>query len=62
MADDGIRPKVEPFRSPWTYRIQGCGAMLRARWQSPLGPFCRPNWNNRSTRSKSALKGPIQGG
>ena len=20
---------------PWTYRIQGCGAMIRARWQAP---------------------------
>ena len=26
-------------RSRWTYRIQGCGAMIRARWQAPLGPF-----------------------
>ena len=25
-------------RSLWTYRIQGCGAILRARWQAPLGP------------------------
>ena len=24
-------------RSLWTYRIQGCGAILRARWQAPLG-------------------------
>jgi hypothetical protein len=23
-------------RSLWTYRIQGCGAMIRARWQAPL--------------------------
>ena len=22
-------------RSLWTYRIQGCGAMIRARWQAP---------------------------
>jgi hypothetical protein len=22
--------------SLWTYRIQGCGAMIRARWQAPL--------------------------
>ena len=27
-------------RSLWTYRIQGCGAMTRARWQAPL---CRPD-------------------
>jgi hypothetical protein len=29
-------------RSLRTYRIQGCGAMLRARWQAPLGPLCCP--------------------
>jgi len=29
-------------RSLWTYRIQGCGAMIRARWQAPLEPFRCP--------------------
>src|SRR5882672_11448711 len=28
-------------RSLRTYRIQGCGAMIRARWQAPLWPSSR---------------------
>src|SRR5258708_40367791 len=27
----------------WTYRIQGCGAMIRARWQAPLRSSSRPH-------------------
>src|SRR6476661_486372 len=42
-------------RSLWTYRIQGCGAILRARWQAPLGPFCCPTKKITGARSKSAL-------
>src|SRR5450759_4473854 len=40
-------------RSLWTYRIQGCGAMIRARWQAPLGPFCCP--------ASAHLQAPITG-
>ena len=42
-------------RSLWTYRIQGCGAILRARWQAPLGPLCCPTKKITGARSKSAL-------
>ena len=42
-------------RSLWTYRIQGCGAMLRARWQAPLGPLCCPTKKITGARSKSTL-------
>src|ERR1700736_2635590 len=42
-------------RSLWTYRIQGCGAILRARWQAPLGPFCCPTKKITGARSKSAV-------
>ena len=42
-------------RSLWTYRIQGCGAILRARWQAPLGPFCCPTKKITGAQSKSAL-------
>ena len=42
-------------RSLWTYRIQGCGAILRARWQAPLGPFRCPTKKITGARSKSAL-------
>src|SRR6202011_5150407 len=42
-------------RSLWTYRIQGGGAILRARWQAPLGPFCCPSKKITGARSKSAL-------
>ena len=28
------------FGSHGTYRIQVCGAMIRAEWQAPLGPYC----------------------
>ena len=30
-------------RSLWTYRIQGCGAMIRAQWQAPLCSSSRPH-------------------
>ena len=40
-------------RSLSTYRIQGCGALIRARWQAPLGPLRCPTTDQlRSTRSK----------
>ena len=42
-------------RSLWTYRIQGCGAILRARWQAPLGPLCCPTKKITGARSKSTL-------
>ena len=42
-------------RSLWTYRIQGCGAILRARWQAPLGPLCCPTKKITGARPKSAL-------
>src|SRR5262249_30682525 len=29
-------------RSRWTYRIEGCGAMIRARWQVPSDHFRCP--------------------
>jgi hypothetical protein len=40
-------------RSLLTYRIQGCGALIRARWQLPLGPLRCPTTDQlRSTGSK----------
>ena len=49
-------------RSLWTYRIQGCGAILRARRQAPLGPLRCPTKKITGARPKSALqKMPIQG-
>src|SRR5215831_16426140 len=51
-------------RSLSTYRIQGCGALIRARWQAPLGPIRCPTTDQlRSTRSKIELdrKRLIQG-
>src|SRR5580700_5138629 len=49
-ADDCIM-----VRSLWTYRIQGCGAILRARWQAPLGPLCCPTKKITGARPKSIV-------
>ena len=50
-------------RSLWTYRIQGCGAMLRARWQAPpRTALLSHQKNNRSTIEINVdKKCPIQG-
>src|ERR1700720_3796711 len=50
-------------RSLWIYRIQGCGAILRARWQAPpRTALLSLKKNNRSTIEISVdRKCPIQG-
>src|SRR5580704_4184334 len=43
-------------RSLWTYRIQGCGAILRARWQAPPRTALLSHFKKLTgARSKSAL-------
>ena len=45
-------------RSLRTYRIQGCGAMIRARWQAPLRSSSRPQpaWPPCSGLSRRGLE------
>src|SRR5712692_10348736 len=42
-------------RSLRTYRIQGCGAMIRARWQAPPLIFAPTH-----TRVEAAVLGPVK--
>src|SRR5216683_6396613 len=42
-------------RSLRTYRIQGCGAMIRARWQSSPSDH-RPDYNQRGRRARACQR------